>query len=238
MLKRLLPLLATLALAGAAFAQGKIDTFDAHCADITILQSKAVQKEVGISEAVRKKLNDQATWHQRQLQALDSEIRTTKKDPRSAEIQGKIANLFATLKSRVLSNLSPAQVKRLGELSLQRVGDAALTDPIVAKKVGLSDAQLKKMQTTYSEGAQKFVKLEQETAQKVLLPYKDRKPKDEAEAKRLDQEIQTKLAAAGKQIQPKMEALRATYRKRIRAILTSTQTATYNKLRGKPFRGS
>ena len=99
MLKRLLPLLAALPLAAAAFAQGKIDIFDAHCADITILQSKAVQKEVGISEAVRKKLNEQATWHQGQLQALDSEIRTQKKDPRSAEIQGKVANLFAALKA-------------------------------------------------------------------------------------------------------------------------------------------
>lgn len=238
MLKRLLPLFVTLAVAGAALAQGKIDMFDAHCADITILQSKAVQKEVGISEAVRKKMNEQATWHQRQLQALDSEIRTNKKNPQSPEIQGKIANLFAALKARVLQNLTPTQVKRLGELSLQRVGDAALTDPMVAKKVGLSDAQLKKLQTTYTEGAQKFAQLEQETAQKVLLPYKDRKPKDEAEAKRLNQEIQAKLATAGKQVKPKMDALRADYKKRIRAILTSTQTAAYNKLRGKPFSGS
>lgn len=238
MLKRLLPFLAALTFVGSAFAQGKIDIFDAHCADITILQNKAVQKEIGITEALRTKLNEQANWHQGQLKAIDAEIQSTKKNPNSPEIQGKVANLFAALKVRVLSNLTPAQVKRLGELSLQRVGDAALTDPMVAKKVGMSDAQLKKMQQTYSEGSQKFAQLEQDTARKVLLPYKDRKPKDQAEAKKLNAEIETKLAAAGKQVKPKMDALRDEYRKRIRAILTSTQSAAYNKLRGKPFRGS
>lgn len=238
MLKRLLPLLAAFTLGGVAPAQGKIDPFDAHCADIVVLQLKPVQKELGVTEALRKKLNDQATWHQGQLKLLDQEIAAKKLDPNSATVQSKVADLFAALKMRVLANLSPAQVKRLGEISIQRVGDAALSDPIVAKKVGMSDAQTKKLQATFAEGAQKYAQLEQRTAQRVLLPYKDRKPKDQADAKRLNEEIRGKMAAAAKQVRPQLDAIRADYAKRIKAMLTSSQSATFAKLRGKPFRGS
>lgn len=238
MLKRFLPLLAAAMLCGVAAAQGKIDPFDAHCADIVVLQLKPVQKELGVSEAQRKKLNEQANWHQSQLKLLDQQVQKNKQNPNSPEIQGKIADLFAGLKARVLTNLTPVQIKRLGELSIQRVGDAALTDPIVAKKVGMSDAQIKKLQATFQEGAKKYFELEQQTAQKVLLPYKDRKPKDQAEAQRLNQEIQGKIAAAAKQAKPRLDAIKADYAKRIKAMLTSSQATAFAKLKGKPFRGS
>ncbi|MGV3616860.1 MAG: hypothetical protein ACO1SV_16155 [Fimbriimonas sp.] len=238
MLKRITLLFAAVALSGAAAAQAKLDPFDAHCSDIVALQAKPVQKELGVTEAQRKQMNVHATWHQGQLKAVDAEIKAKKTDPNSPALQARLAKLFEGLKGRVLSALTATQVKRLREISIQRVGDAALCDPIVAKRVGMSADQLKKMQTTYAEGARKFAELEQSTAQKILLPYKDRKPKDEADAKRLNAEVQKKMATAAAQVRPKLNAIRADYGKRMKAILTSTQAKTFAALRGKPFSGS
>jgi Skp family chaperone for outer membrane proteins len=228
-------LLLSVALVGA---QTQHDPFDAHCADILILQSKPVQKELKVSEAQRAKLNTHASWHQAELAKMDKELKDKKANPNDPKVRERLEGLFSGLKSRVLSSLSKAQVKRLREVSLQNVGDVALCDPVVAKRIGMSQAQLKKMQSTYQEGASKFNSLEQEAAQKVLLPYKDKKPKDEAEAKKWNAEIQKKLASAAAAAKPKIAGIRAEYAKRMKAILSKTQWSKYLALKGKPFKAS
>jgi hypothetical protein len=238
MLKRLIPVFAALVtLGGVAAAQTKADPFDAHCADIALLQAKPVQTELKITAAQRSQMNQHATWHQSQLQAIDNDIKAKKIDPKKTDLRPRIAGLFEQLKGRVITVLTPTQLRRLREVTLQRVGDAALCDPVVAKRLGMSDAQLKKMQTTYTEGAKKFSTIEQEAAQKVLLPYKDKRVKDKAEADRLNKEVKAKLQVAAKQVQPKLNAIRADYAKRMKAILTSSQSKAFQALRGQPFRG-
>ncbi len=235
-MKRLLTLFVAAAATVMVQAQAKLDSFDAHCADVVILQAKPVQTELKITEAQRAKMNQAAQWHSGELKKIDDQVKAKKIDPQKTNLQPRLAGLFGQLKQRVLVVLTPTQVKRLRELTLQRVGDSALCDPVVAKRIGMSDAQLKKMQATYSEGARKFAQTEQAAVQKVLLPYKDRKPKDQAEAQKLNQEVQAKMRTASQQIRPQLNRLRADYAKRIRAILTTPQFQAYSALRGKPFK--
>jgi len=233
MVKRTLTLL--IAVAATAVAHAQVDPFDAHCANIGILQAKPIQKEIGLTEAQRTKLNVHADWLRQQVQSIEAEARVKKLTRNSPEVLQRQEQLSDELKSRCLRELQPAQVKRLREITLQQVGDAALCDPIVAKRVGLSDDQLKRMQATYREGAQKFSEIEQAAAQKVLLPYKDRHVNDKATAEKLQAEVRKKLDAAAAAVKPQLNAVRLDYAKRMKAILTSSQAKTYESLRGRRF---
>lgn len=216
----------------AAFAGAQApDPFDAHCADIVILQSKAVQKELGITKAQRDRMNLHAKEHQKTLDALQKKYQGSKADP-----QGDLFKAFGILKSGVLQELTPTQVVRLRELSLQKIGLIALCDPIVAKKIGLSDAQVTKLRTTYDEGFRKFNEIDQGAAQKVLQPYGNVKPKDKAEADRINEEVKRKLLAARNGVAPQLKTIRDTYDRRMRAVLSPAQLNLYNSLRGKPFK--
>jgi len=223
---------ATLAVVAAAPAQAR-DSFDVHCADVVILQSKQVQSELKITEAQRGQMNQHAAWHRGQLEAYDKELGGKK-----APDQARLLGLMNGLKTRVMTVLTPGQLKRLRELSLQRVGMTALCDPIVAKRVGMSDAQLKKMQGIFAANGRAYTKIEQEAAQAVLKPYANRQVKDKAEADKLNKEVQAKLKAAGQRVKPRLDAIQKGAEKQMRAVLTSSQYNTYQGLRGKPFRAA
>lgn len=224
-----------LVIAALCGAQAKLDPFDAHCANILVLQSKPVQKELGITEGARAQLNVHAAWHQKELMTIDQEIKSGKVKSDDPALKSRVEAVYNLLKAKVLGVLTPKQVTRLREISLQNVGDAALCDPVVAKRIGMSNAQTKKMQNAYKEGARKFAELESSEANAILAPYKDRKPKDEAEAKRLNAEIAAKMKQAADKAKPKLDAIRATYSKKMKGILTSKQMAAYKALLGKPF---
>jgi hypothetical protein len=234
MLKTILAATALL-LSGIAAAR-PVDTFDAHCADIVLLQAKPIQKELGLTEAQRNRMNKHAANHRSQLAALEKQIKAQKPPPPQRQTQLQLLKFYNELKVNVLGELSAAQVRRLREISLQRIGIAALCDPYVAKKIGMSEAQLKKMQDVYSEGVGKFSSLEQATMKKVLDPYKGRTAKTKEEAQKLDAEVRAKLEAAKKDVMPQMTQIRNKYNAQMKAILTSSQRATFAALQGKTFK--
>lgn len=222
--------LAAIASAGAAQSP-KLDPFDAHCADLIILQSKAVQTELKITDAQRSKMNVFAERHRVRMEELKKE-REQKKD-----VGAKVVDAYSTLKENVLGQLSSTQVRRLREITLQNVGLAALRDSVIADRLGLSKTQREQFEKTYTEGAKKFQETERAAIAPVLKPYEGKTAKTKEEAEKLNQEVQTKLQAVRKKVMPQMEKIRNTYDARLRAILTSSQLNTYNALRGKPFKG-
>lgn len=234
MKKRLVLIVLAMLSVVVAYAQAKFDVFDEHCANITLLQSKAVQNEIKLTESQRSRLNVHAQWHRSQLEALDKLASEKKLNENAPEIRNRLDQVFDTMKERCLGELTAVQVKRLRELTIQQLGESSLCDPVVAKKVGMSAGQLQKMQATYKDGARKFSEIEREEAQRVLLPYKDIKPKDEADARRLQQEVQGKLAAAGARIRPKLQGIRKNYADLMLALLTPPQKKAYLLIRGKP----
>ncbi|MCH7945820.1 MAG: hypothetical protein IIC73_07385, partial [Armatimonadetes bacterium] len=96
------------------------DEFDMYVADIGILQDKAVQAELKITAAIRQALNKHAVWLDSRGANIDRLVRAGTITVAEGNRRTKLH--LATLKSKVLGELSEAQVKRLREITLQRDG--------------------------------------------------------------------------------------------------------------------
>lgn len=213
------------------------DAFDTHVADVSLLQAKPIQKELGITEAQRSAMNKHADAHRSKLSAYEAQLKAkAQKDKKPVQPDNKVlAGYFASLKAGVLKEMKPPQIKRLRELTLQRAGLQGVLDSQVAKRIGVNDATLKKLRDLYVSGAQQTAKIEQASFTKVVGPYKDRKPKNEAEAKKLQDEVEKKLAAERKSIQPQLAKVQNDVRTKMMALLKDPQKKAYAALQGKPF---
>jgi hypothetical protein len=233
-LRRFVALLALVPL--AAFAAPPPDEFYAHAADVALLQMKAVQTELGITEAQRAKMNVFADRHRAHLEALQKEYVAAKKDPRTIQQDGRLLGYFMELKQNVIAQLSATQLKRLAEISLQHLGLASLTDDRVGAKVGLSKSQIVQMRSAYQKGGAKYAAAEKAAAQPVLDKYKSKSAKDKAASEALQKQFNADLEKAMAGSKSKLEAIKAETQKNMKAVLTAKQTSTYEALLGKPFR--
>ncbi len=230
-MKRSLLLLPALFLAGLASAQ---DAFDFHVADVGLLQAKSVQTDVGITAAERAKMNAAAAEHRGRLQAYEKQLKAL---GAVAPDKAKLRGFFEILKKEVISDITPAQLRRLRELTLQRIGLVSLTDDTVAKKVGLSGGQVGRLKSAFETGRTKFIALQQATAKPIVAPYQGKKPKDQAQAAQWNADVQAKLKAAGERVKPQLVAIGKGTDAAMMAVLTPAQRATWNALKGKPFKG-
>lgn len=230
-----------LAVAAASLSVAVAQTaFDRYVADIRILQDQRIQKELGITAAQKSRMNKAADAHRSELQKIDAAFRKEAEAAQKAKKpwrpdMTRLNPANARLKAAVLKELTAKQIVRLRELSLQVAGPSALMDSQVAKQTGLSDAQVKRLRDTFTAGARQAQQLERSTAEPIFKPYQNRKPKDEAEAKKWQQEINTKLQAAMKRVRPQMERIQRETRTKMEAILTAAQRSKFKSLQGKPF---
>ena len=230
-MKRSLLLLPALLAAGIATAQ---DAFDFRVADVGLLQAKAIQTDVGITPAQRAKMNAAADAHKGRLVEYDKQLKAL---GAVAPDKARLRAFFETLKKQVVAALTPAQLRRLRELTLQRLGLVSVTDDAVAKRVGLSPAQIARLKSAFEAGRARFVAFQRSKADPILAPYRNRKPKDAAQAAKWNQEVQAKLRAAGAQAQPQLVAIGKSTDAAMLAVLTPKQRATWNALKGRPFKG-
>ncbi len=232
-MKRSLLLLPALLLAHAASAQDA--AFDARVADVGLLQAKQVQADLKITPGQLTKMNVAAAAHTERLKAYQKTMEalgSVAKTPDRQRLQG----MFEQLKKEVFAVLTPTQIRRLRELTLQRLGLISLTDPGVSKTVGLSSAQVARLKAAFQTGRTKFVALQATVRDPILAPYKGRKPKDEAEAKAWQTAIVAKLKAAEPTAKPKLEAIGKSTDVAMNAVLTGPQRAKWNALKGQPFK--
>ena len=222
-------------LAAAVGAQAAPDAFDKYASNIQILQDKVIQKELKVSEAQRAKLNKHANWFNAETKKLNDAVTKTKKPPTEAD-QKKLATLMNQMKDRVIAELSAVQLKRLREISLQMLGDRGLLDPTVGKKVGLSDAQITKLQNSYQATAKKMVDLETKTYKPISDKYAAKKPKTDAEKKKLAQDWDKEMAAAQKKIAPTLKQYAGEFTKTMNATLSAAQKNKWTALLGKIFK--
>lgn len=209
---------------------GAADSFDAHCADILMLQAKPVQTELGITAAQRTKMNGFAARHQAKLMELDKQVKANKVNP-----QPQLVKFYEELKQNILTVLTPAQTRRLREITMQRLGLASLCDQVVADRVGLSKAQTEQMRKTFAQGQKEFNTAEQAAISPLLKKYQGLTPKTKEEAMKLQTQFKTEMDALKKQITPQMNALQGKYKAKMTAILTPAQKKKFDALLGKPY---
>jgi hypothetical protein len=217
---------ATVLLLGAWSARA--DDFDRHVADIHILQLKAVQRELGVSEDQRARMNQAADQNRADLKAYSQQLDASKGKPD----ESRVLSYYLQLKDQVLNDLTPQQVRRLREITLQRAGFVGLADGVVARRVGLSAAQLKAVRQDIVSGEKQARELTDKIRKPIIARYKNANPKTNKEARAIMDKFDKEMAHA---LGPKLKSLEQAHRRKMLALLTPAQTKAWKALQGRPF---
>jgi hypothetical protein len=230
--KFILLLLLLTVFVGIAPAQ---DSFDKYCAKVQILQDRKVQNELGITSAQRDKMNKMAAKHEERLQAYHKKVGDK---PDMKVLQGYLNQLT----SEVQTILTKKQVIRLRELNLQAAGLSGVADPVVAKKIGMDAAHLKKFQTTLRDGQMQIANLIRPVVkpievkyQKKMQAYQGKEKDHQKELVTLNNAFQGEMRAAQNKLKSKIEAISKQTEAKLLAIMTPAQKKTWTTLKGKPF---
>lgn len=210
------------------------DAFDKHACNVTLLQAKSVQKELGITETQRAKMNVHADRNNAQGMEIDRLVSSNKITIADATI--RVGRLRSELKKRVVGELNSAQIIRLREISLQQAGALALLDPVVGTKIGMSKAQTDLIRAKYVEHNAQAQKIKGDAFGPIDEKYKRMKPANEEEARKLQEQFVTERTAKQKEILPKLIALATEFDKAVEAVMTKGQIESYKKLKGKVFK--
>lgn len=211
-----------------------VDEFDMYVADVAILQAKAVQIELKITDGIRAAMNKHAIWLDGQGANIDRLVRAGTVTPEAGNRRMKVH--LSTLKSKVLSELSAAQVKRLREITLQRDGLVPLMDKRVSDKIGMTTAQLTKIREAYIANENKAKQIQKVAFAPIFDKYGKMKPKSDVEKKRLEDQANKELEVEKKRIQPQLEDLGKQFAALVDKTLSKGQKDAFNKLKGVPFK--
>ena len=210
------------------------DAFDKHACNVTLLQAKSVQKELGITEAQRARMNVHADWNNAQGVKIDRLFNDKKFT--AAQAADAAAKLRSGLKKRVLGELKSAQIIRLREISLQQAGALALMDPVVGTKIGMSKAQTNKIRADYVVQDAQADKIKQDALGPIDDKYRRMKPANADEARKIKDQWTKERTAKQDEILPRLTALAIEFDKAVEAVMTKGQIESYKKLKGKEFK--
>lgn len=228
----------------ATFGLAQHDPFDFQMASVILLQNKAVQKELKVTEAQRATMNKAADKHRSAMTAYQKQLEAKQKDktkPLNVDAS-RVDGMFVELKKGVFATLSKVQLKRLREISLQQLGIVALTDPTVATRVGLSKAEQSKFTSVYEAGLKEADSIAQSGQAQLEVQLRELRkkypnPKTDAEKKKVMDEAQKKAATIEKRIDPQIEKVRQATFKKLESMLSAKQKSAWKALLGKTFAG-
>ena len=239
---------------GAKLAEGN---FDYDIADFNILQNKEVQKELGVTEALRATLNKHAEWFNGEMKVLDTAFKKAREnDPKATPPNDKAVALQKEFKKRLFAELTTAQVVRLREITVQGAGDVAVLDKRVASKIGLTNAQITAIKGRFEDNSKKAQAFQQdlnkqggELQQKYLKPliekYGNSQPKDQADATSRQAEVKAALEphksefqALQSKLEGKMKELEGDFKSFLAKTLDDKEKKALQDLKGKTFKTS
>ncbi len=206
---RLLSIVALAALAGAAHAQGfrmMRPTSGSKTSMAMLLGREDVQAELKLDDDQKGKLDAQRAGARDKMRAAFTSMRGAGDGGEDAmkAAQTKMMAMFEDMAKDALSVLTEGQKKRLQELYVQSSGPLAVSQPDIAKEIGLSEAQkakiddLQRMQGEATQGLWERVnnqEIERDEAMETM--EKNTKVMDAEVGKILTQPQRDKLKALG-----------------------------------------
>ena len=218
----------------ASAAQKKSDSFDLHVASLRVLERKDVQAELAVTPAQRAKMDKYAEDYNTKLKAYVAELKKQNKTPQMPD--GTVVLMLGTLKQQVMDQLTPTQLKRLREISLQAFGLNGILDSTVAKKIGMSDAQMEQMRKTYQAGSKKANDIMAGAIKPVNKEFKGKpKVKTQAEAEKMQSEYVNQGKAAMNAVMPDVQKVNDDTQAAMLKIFTPQQKKAFLALQGKVF---
>lgn len=224
----------SLFLASICIAQ-KGDSFDKHVADYRLLMSKKVQAEVGITVAQRTALNKAADDERKIAQPYMEQLQREGKDASVLRNDQKYLGFLMELRENILKQLTPSQLQRLRELTLQSVDIGGVMDVVVAKRIGMSVDQLTKVRKVYEDGINASSSIVKKVEQQVAQPFKDVHVKTQAEAKSLNDRLMKERSQALEKHKGEFDRIEKETKHKVESVLTAKQLAAYRALQGKTF---
>ncbi len=210
--------------------------FDYDVSNIGLLQAREIQKDMGVTEAQRTKLNAHAEWFNKQNQKfvkMAEKYQAKKKEP-PVLMNYEGMRLLREMKRRVMAELNAKQKIRLREITLQQAGYLALMDDNVGKKVGLSADQIKKIRTRFESDSKAAANAEQKYMKPIADKYKNKNPEKMSDADK--KAFQSEVEAAQAKIGPALESIQDTWVSFIKSTLSSKQMSVFDGLQGPPFK--
>jgi hypothetical protein len=150
-------------IAGPAAAQGQGRGFGRGGSLAGLLANESVQKELKLDDAQTTKAKETAekigAEAREKFTALGQDLPQEERREKMMAITNEINE--ATLKA-VGEYLKPEQITRLKQISYQQRGAMAFTDPEIAKKLNITDAQKTEIQTIVQESFGKMNTIREE----------------------------------------------------------------------------
>ncbi|MBX3096523.1 MAG: hypothetical protein KF812_06650 [Fimbriimonadaceae bacterium] len=209
------------------------DPFDVHASQMELLQLKPVQRDIGITEIQRSKMNKHADWFNAETKKLQDKY-GSREDQGGEEAFNALSALHGQLKTRILSELTSNQIRRLREISLQDAGPVALLDEQVATRVGLSAANLQKLRDEFEKSGKAAAELEEKTLAPIYDKYREKAMAGDTAAQTA---LEREINAARQRIAPEMNRLQGAFLQLLDTTLTDQNKEAYTMLQGTPFLG-
>lgn len=116
---------------------------------LDLLRQEKVQDELGLSPEVREQLSTLSETLRSEMFASFRELRDLSDDERTA----KMAEMTASVRTKVQALLTPEQTSRLKQLELQREGPSALARDEIAEQMQLSPEQRESIRAVIEEAS-------------------------------------------------------------------------------------
>lgn len=208
--------------------------FDKSICDIGLLTVESVKKEIGLTTAQRAAMNKHAAPFNEMGKKMQDKLAKGQK-PTEAE-QRKISDLREQLRNKVLGELTPAQLKRLREITLQEAGLMALASDEIVAKLGMSKDQAGKVRSSIRSGMERSAKIMTEAQKRLENEFKSKKPKTKAEEEKLSKQFQARLDEEMRKAKPQVERIAKETETKTMALLSAQQRSTWTALKGKAFK--
>jgi len=212
------------------------NNFDYTVSSVILLQSKPVQKEIGVTEQQLSAMNKFADSHRAKLKVYYLSLQKSKSKNKPSET--RLLTMFNELKKGVLGQLNASQLKRLREISLQELGFSALGDAAVGTRIGLSSSQQRKVQAVLNTGITSANRVQMRAINDATGDLQTVKPKNATEQEKLRDEATRRAEAAAERVSPQVSSIRESTRHQIMTLLTPKQRLAWAELQGKPFHPS
>ena len=186
------------------------------------LSEVRLQEELGLRSDQRERVSRTVQNYSTRMSALNEKISKASDAQRTALSQ-QLANLEVGTAKEIVGLLDVAQSERLWQIAIQNTGPFALRSPVVARKVGLTPAQSKQINSIAARTLSELTTLGDQVGKQIDATP----PGPSGEPKR---------AAISKSYMEKSELIEAKGEKAVLALLSASQIQKWRTANGSPFK--
>ena len=141
------------------------------------LSMEAVQRDIRLTSEQKQRLKAVSDSYSAQVQQLGKSFREfspEEQKTRAKDLADQIALFARNAQRKAEAVLTPSQLQALEKIAFQLSAGAALADPALQEKVGLSPEQRRKLNAVYEQAGEKMQQLQRDTAEKVVQLLDDK----------------------------------------------------------------